>query len=466
MHKNLIKILSLILIVANSSLAFASGVEKLMKYATPAGSMSNINKGAIINDQQGGYVTGGSAILRAPRPITLQPLVVQTPKFAYDACTGSADFRFGGISYISGKEFTQFFKNVATASGAYAAKMFIKSANPQIENIMSDLEAIARDVNGMMMDQCGTAQMIAGGVYNALNSGNQQTCMMQSNINKSSRDMYEATDKCKSNPDRHGDTGKNDELKSMLGNEFNLVWKALSKTDGSDLGFKELILSVSGTIIGRKVEESFQFTNKPSLVLNNDLLEQYIGVQKKAGRAKLYQCDTKDKCLSPVETEVVLQEKDTIYGNISRILTGLIPKISTGKGILTDEEEAIISFSSVPIIQLIEMEIVSKASTEDMLVRTHEFLEVISYDIVTNFLSNMLQQVSSAVAALEYSQLDNTVIQNFNSQVVEIRRFITDSKFAAFKRLQVVTQYKERLSQQQRAFEGAYSRFLEQNFQG
>jgi hypothetical protein len=37
---------------------------------------------------------------------------VQTPKFAFDACTGSADFRFGGLSYISKKEFSEFFKNM------------------------------------------------------------------------------------------------------------------------------------------------------------------------------------------------------------------------------------------------------------------------------------------------------------------------------------------------------------------
>jgi len=465
MQKNLIKLIFFVFVANINSLSLASGIEKLIKYASPSGSMSNVNKGAIINDQQGGYMTGGSAILRAPRPITLQPVVVQTPKFAYDACTGSADFRFGGLSYISSKEFTHFFKNVATASGVYAAKMYIKSASPQIENIMSDLEAVARDINGMMMDQCGTAQMIAGGVYNALNSGNQQQCMMQGNINKSSRDMYEATDKCKSNPDRHGDTGKDDELKSMLGSEFNLIWKALSKAEGGDLSFKELIMSVSGTIIGKKVDGSFHFTNKPSLVLNNDLLEQYIGVSKKAGKVKLYQCDTKDKCLNPTETEVVFSDTDTIKGNINRILDKLVPKIMKNREKLTDEEEALIAFSSIPLFQLIEMEMIHKAKPEDMMVRTDEFIEVVCYDVVTNFLSAMLQQAHTSVAALEYSQLDNTVIKNFTEAIGEVRKYLTDSKFAAFKRLQIITQVKERLTQQQRAFKAAYGRFIEQNTQ-
>jgi len=474
-NKSLLLKLILIIVVSGSHATFASGIDKLMKYASPDGSMSNVNKAAIINDQQGGYMTGGSVILRAPRPKTLQPLTIQTPKFAFDACTGSADFRFGGLSYISGKEFTQFFKNMGTAAGAYGVKMLIKSACPQCEDIMSYMETVARDINGMMMDQCASAQALAKGTFSMLNSSDQQKCLIKGNIGKSNKDMYEASDKCKSNPDRHGEAGDEDELKSLLGDEFNLVWKALGKGSGGDLDFKELIMSISGTIIGRKIDGSFHFNNKPSLVLNNDLLEQYIGVHKKAGKVKLYQCDESKKCLNPIEVEVVLGENDTIYGNISRILEGMIPKVFEGKGAFTDEEEAVIAFSSIPIIQLIEMEIIHKGKTEkgkdvinstDMIVRMQEFLEVVSYDVVTNFLMQMTNQASNAVAALEYAQLDDTVIKNFTAQVTDVRRFITDSKFSAFKRLQVMMQYKERLVLQQRSFKAGFGRFLEYNTQG
>ena len=471
----LLKAFTLIIVAFGSHTSFASGIDKLMKYAAPAGSMSNVNKAAIINDQQGGYMTGGSVILRAPRPKTLQPLTIQTPKFAYDACTGSADFRFGGLSYISSREFTQFFKNMGTAAGAYAVKMLIKSACPQCEDIMSYMETVARDINGMMMDQCAGAQALAKGAFSMLNAGDQQKCLMKGNIGKSNKDMYEASDKCKSNPDRHGEAGDEDELKSLLGNEFNLVWKALGKGSGGDLDFKELIMSISGTIIGRKIDGSFHFNNKPSLVLNNDLLEQYIGVHKKSGKVNLYQCDENQKCLNPTEVETILGENDTIFGNISRILESMIPKIWAGKGTFTDEEEAVIAFSSIPIVQLIEMEIIHKGKSEkgqdvinsnDMIVRMQEFLEVVSYDVVTNFLMQMTNQAAAAVAALEYAQLDDTVIKNFTAQVTDVRRFITDSKFSAFKRLQVMMQYKERLVLQQRSFKAGFGRFLEYNTQG
>ena len=92
-------------------------------------------------------------------------------------------------------EFTQFFKNMGTAAGAYAVKMLIKSACPQCEDIMSYMETVARDINGMMMDQCAGAQALAKGAFSMLNAGDQQKCLMKGNIGKSNKDMYEASDK-------------------------------------------------------------------------------------------------------------------------------------------------------------------------------------------------------------------------------------------------------------------------------
>lgn len=96
--------------------------------------------------------------------------------------------------------------------------------------------------------------------------------LIQGNIGKTNKDLYEASDKCKSNPDRHDNTGEEDELKFLVSNEFNLVWKALSKGSSGDFDFKELIMSISGTI-GHKIDGCFHFNNKQSLVLNNDLME-------------------------------------------------------------------------------------------------------------------------------------------------------------------------------------------------
>src|SRR5689334_17136624 len=125
------------------SSCLASGIDRLVQYASPDGAMHNVNSPEIIKDQAGGYMTGGSILLRGPRPKELQPINIQTPRLRYDACTGSGDFRFGSLSYISTGEFSSFLKNVAQATGAYLVKMSIKTACPQCEDIMTYLETVA-----------------------------------------------------------------------------------------------------------------------------------------------------------------------------------------------------------------------------------------------------------------------------------------------------------------------------------
>jgi conjugative transfer pilus assembly protein TraH len=170
-----------------------AGLDGLMQYVSPEGSMSNVNTPAIIKDQSGGYMTGGSILLRGPRPKELSPLNIQTPKLKFDACTGSGDFRFGAMSYISATEFNDFLKGVARASGAYLVKMSIKTACPQCEDIMTYLETVARDINSLTMNQCAMAQSLAAGAFSKLASREKQHCMMESNAANRSNDMFDTT---------------------------------------------------------------------------------------------------------------------------------------------------------------------------------------------------------------------------------------------------------------------------------
>ena len=438
------------LLVVMPNLASA-GLEGLVKFASPEGAMHNVTAPQVVKDQTGGYMTGGSILLRGPRPKELQPISVQTPKLKYDACTGSGDLRFGAFSYVSAKEFGAFLKNVARASGAYMLKMAIKSACPQCEDIMTYLETVARDINGLMMNQCSMAQSIAEGAFSKLTSGERQSCMMKANASGSRKDMFETTRSCQ---DRAGEgQGVDDKFESMLGDEFNLVWKALSKGTGADSNLKELMMSVSGTIIGIKRDGGYVFTSKPTLLQDKALLEKYIGSSSGGSKVKLYSCDNPHKCLSPSEVEVTLAPNETLYGNVSKILRSLVEKVQSDNPKLTDEEEALIGFSSIPVLQLIEMELASKAKSSDLLVRMSEFIEVLCYDVITNYLEIMLGRVTASVRALEHTQVDDTIIKNFMMDAESTRKFLTDAKFLAYKKLQTITQVKERLKQQQKEFE-------------
>lgn len=446
-----------------TSTSLADGLDGFLKFAGQGGSMTSINKGAVISDQRSGYMTGGSIIARGPRPVDLQPLGVQLPSIEFDPCTGSGDLRWGGFSFIKGAEFARYFKAVAASSGSYVAKMAIKQICPQCEDIMSYLESVARDINGMTFGQCEQGKAIADGLMGKFNAATSQKCLAKSSIAKGGSDLHEATEKCQDNPDRYGETGDEDQLKSMLPDNFNLVWKALSNGDGNaPTGMKELIMSISGSIIVTKRDSISTISTLPSLVEKEDLLEQYIG-KPGAGssKIKLYVCDDQTKCLKPVATEKTLDNKeDTLYGKVETTLNSILDKIVVNEGALSDEEQALIEYSQIPIISLFEIELALKnKQSVATLAGNSEFIEVVCYDMVTNFMQKMLNEAKLAVDTLETAQLDNSSIERFNRNIESVQALLKDKKYQAMDKLQTIIAVKERLLKQQDIFEMGFSRF-------
>ena len=442
---------------------FATGLDNFMKFGERGGSMTSINKGAVISDQKAGYMTGGSIISRGPRPMDLQPLGVQLPSAAFDPCTGSFDLRFGGFSYIKGAEFAKYYKAVASGSGAYLVKMAITQGCPQCEGAMSDLEAIARDINGMTFNQCEQGKAIAEGLMGKFNAAKNQKCLAKSSIKKGGSDLHDATKKCQDNPDRYGEAGDDKELKSMLPDNFNLVWHALSHGSGeAPSGMKEMIMSISGSIIGLKHDGVTTISTLPSLIEKDDLLEQYIG-KPGAGtsKVKLYVCNENTKCLKPIVQEVSLDNRaDTLYGKVEVTLKSILDKIISNKGELSDEEQALIEYSQIPIITLFEIELAMKnEKSVSLFAGNSEFVEVVCYDMVTNFMQKMLSEAKTAVGSIEAAQIDNTAIERFNDNLKNVQFLLRDKKYKAMDKLQTIIAVKERLTKQQDVFEMNFNRY-------
>jgi conjugative transfer pilus assembly protein TraH len=456
----LVLIILIQLIIAE---VLATGLDNFMLYSARGGSMTSINKGAVISDQKAGYMTGGSIISRGPRPMDLQPLGVQLPSAAFDPCTGSFDLRFGGFSYIKGAEFAKYYKAVASGSGAYFVKMAITQGCPQCEGAMSDLESIARDINGMTFNQCEQGKAIAEGLMGKFNAAQNQKCLAKSSLVKGGSDLHDATQKCQDNPDRYGEAGDDKELKSMLPDNFNLVWHALNRgRELSDARMMELMMSISGSIIVTKRNGVSAFKTLPSLVEKEDLLEKYMG-KSGTGTSKInvYICDEKQKCLNPIAQEWVVSDKSsTLYGRVETALQSIINKIDSNKGELSDEEQALIEYSQIPIITLFEIELALKnKDSVSLFAGNSEFVEVVCYDMITNFMQKMLHEAKTAVDSIETAQIDNTAIERFNKNIERVQLLLRDKKYKAMDKLQTIIAVKERLTKQQDVFEMNFNRY-------
>jgi len=458
MKQILISILTL-----SISLNSIAGIENLMKYTHPEAE-SNLNKPEVIKDQSGGFFTGGSLLIRSPRPKTLEPFHIETPKFKFDPCTGSADFRFGSFSHIKLSKYTEFLKKIPTAAAGYAVKMGIKTFCPQCETIMTDLERVTNEINSMMLDQCALSKSLGEGLISKLNASSQQKCMMQSNISGGTRDMYENMDECNKNSEKYGNSGE-EQMKSTLGNEFNLAWKALSKngSDTSNSEMLELMMSISGTLVGKKDNEGkWKFINYASLFSDSKQIENFIG-NSSSTKVDLYSCNEKTKCLNISRTSKILN--DTLYKNIQTNISSITKKIIDNKdaSTLTEDEKTLVSFSTIPIISLIEQDLILKGINSDVLVSNSELIEVICYDVVSNYLTSLLLATQKEIKALELGSNEPDIINNFYSSIEDTRRVINSHKMTAYSRATIILQGKEQMTQKMNMIRNRFSRSLAVN---
>ena len=160
--------------------------------------------------------------------------------------------------------------------------------------------------------------------------------------------------------------------------------------------------------------------------------------------------------------QVLKSRSDTLYGKVESTLGSIIDKIHENKGALSDEEQALIEYSQIPIISLFEIELAlrNKESVVN-LAGDAEFIEVVCYDMVTSFMRKMLLEAKNAVDELQTAQLDNTPIERFNKNLEAVQLLLRDKKYEAMKKLQMIIAVKERLTQQQKVFQLGFSRFVD-----
>jgi hypothetical protein len=269
----------------------------------------------------------------------------------------------------------------------------------------------------------------------------------------------------KSKKDDGRDITKNPNLESQLGDNFNLVWKALAKkavsnSDGNDL--KQLLMSISGTIIGTKDADSkHSIIHKKSLV-NRDLIKDLMGVGGSGdNKTKLYKCDETDKCLKLTIEEKSIAADAVFFNHVARLINQIVDKVYLNEGKLTEEEETLVALSSMPLIAKIEMDLAIYSTKANVALNQTEFIEALCFDVVTSYLSLLLQSVQEAVGELTFSQLaDGEVFKAFDAETRSIMRLLAEQKNAAFKRYDVIAAGKTRLQQDRQFFKQKFEDFL------
>lgn len=442
-----------------------AGLDTLIKNVFPSGTMSNVTKAAITREQEAGHLTGGSVVIKTPAEPGMQLIYAQSPSCKMGGLPCGAQFEMfgGGVSMVSGTELMNHLKGLVQNAVTYGGMMAIKTLCPHCQDLMEWLDAKADWINQMAKTDCEDMQKLVDGMASKLEAGFRATRQADMVLAGGGKDAGYISANSKKDDGR--DITKNPELESQLGDNFNLVWKALAKkaspsSDGKDL--KELLMSISGTIIGTKDSAGKVSVIHKKSLLNKDLIKDFMGVGGSGStKVKLYVCDSDDKCLKPSVVEKPVDKDSVLFDRVAKLIEQIVEKVYLNEGDLTSEEETLVSLSSMPLINKIEMDLGIYANKANVALSQTEFIEALCFDVVTSYLAILLQEVQEAVGELAFAQIaDGEAFKAFDLETRETMRMLAVHKNVAFKRYDTIAQSKARLQQDRQFFNQKFEDFF------
>jgi conjugative transfer pilus assembly protein TraH len=423
-------IVLLIMVCFSLSAAAANFSQKLEGFLTKANVASNVSSGGSYHDQMGGFWTGGGLRTRAPIQ-EMRFANVQLPKFS--AGCGGIDLFMGGFSYINSEQLKMLAENIMSNAGQFAFSLALKTALPQVESVMQQLEEAARFMNGLGINSCETAATLVGGMWPKSAAASDMVCASMGAENNRLTSYVAGKHSCSSDSNRSGilSESQNSSFKDMLIDDYNLVWEALNKNKAESnhsSAFKkerELMLSAVGTIISKsrshneeedKAEDNRQIIYKPSLINDNflevmvygsDLYDGKGGKSSASRDVQKYSCED-EKCLTLKQEPLRIPRNQALINKVANLIVSIENKIrregSGDKVELSIEERNLIETTRLPIAKIINVQAAFGRSGAAM--SAVNFADEIAFDIALTYLEDIVDRVSLALSHIEQLKLN------------------------------------------------------------
>lgn len=361
---------------------------------------SNTSSPQVWQGQAAGYASGGSLYARTSvRQIQLVSLALPD----INAGCGGIDAYLGSFSMINGENFQRYVKQIMGNAAGYFFDLALQTTVPEMKQAKDFLQKMASDINSSNMSSCQAAQGIVGGLWPRTQVSQQKVCQDiagESNIFSdwaASRQGCTVGGQYGSVTDRAGDSEKDQVLKNK-----NLIWDSLGKNrlfDGNR-ELKEFAMSLTGTLI---FNSQGNITPLTPLTTNQDILRAMLN----GGKAKIYRCDTTDLCLNPTLSDVSISETNALNGQVRAMLTSIQNKAVSDTA-LSEKEKGFISSTKVPVLKyLVDPQSLGVATT-----LLFQLADYISYDILMQYMQEMIQQARVMLASSNYPQPAMEVLQD------------------------------------------------------
>ncbi|HCE6135893.1 TPA: conjugal transfer protein TraH [Legionella pneumophila] len=405
---------------------------------------SNLTSPAAFESQAAGFFGGGSLYARNQ---VRQYQLVQLDLPSYRAGCGGIDLFTGSMSFLSSQKLVDLGKSVMTNAGAYAVDVMLASTVPELKQVRDYLQQLEQMANQASINSCQLSQNMVGGIWPKTAESQQKICKDQAAMGKEGlfSDYIQARMACSGNGfDRVMNKASQDpERKKQVVLNKNLVWSLLkTKTFlNSDRELAEMVMSLTGTLI---IDKEGKVINIPSLAGNADLINALIGAGNGAHTAKIWRCKdagSNSQCMQVSLQDITIPEASTLTYKVREIIRTINTKL------INDEKPGnrelnFLSMTSLPVMKFLS--VLNSMHYGSSAVDIEEYSMLIAQDLLTNYLTELLTEVSVATAG---SELNTDLIKEIQKRINEATMRVTSLDPKVGRKLQEKLTLIERMAQ-------------------
>lgn len=393
--------LSVLSMFSNS---YGSVSQDLDNFFNGMGYASNVTSPAAFESQAAGFFGGGSLYARNQ---VRQYQLVQLDLPSYRAGCGGIDLYTGSMSFLSNQKLVDLGKSIMTNAGAYAVDVMLASTIPEIKGVRDFNMYLEQLQNHSGINSCQLGENLIGGVWPKTAASQQKICKDQAAMGKEGlfSDYVQARMACSGNgfDNVMNKASVDPERKKQVVLNKNLVWSLLQAKSflNSDKELAEMVMSLTGTLI---IDKEGKVTNVPSLAGNADLINALIGTGSGTHSAKIWRCKdagNNSQCMHVNLQDMTIAETSTLTYKVREIIRSINTKL------MNDEKPGqrelnFLSMTSLPVMKFLS--VLNSMHYGSSAVDIEEYAMLIAQDLLTNYLTELLTEVSVATAGSELNE--------------------------------------------------------------
>lgn len=378
--------------------------------ATATGAVNTTKMSHYKNQLAGHFSLGGSS--RRIKVNRIQPVSIQRPHIKAD-CSG-IDVFLGGINYVDTQYFIDFMKNVGGSARSYAFALALETVSPQIASTLKYLTDMAQKMNLANISSCEAAASLVGAVVPRHAKMHQQTCTLLSSQSGRISDWVSGKRKC-------GEAGKeegtrtreaqeiNKKFPDILHGSYNVAWEVISKHSGWDQPLKEVIMSITGTVL--------VIDGVVKILPPKALEDEFFNAFAEGGKVTVYKCEGA-RCLTVTEEVRQIKPDDNHAARVRDMLDKIEDKIYTDTA-LDDQEKLLIEECQVPILKIIN--IMSAYHRNEAPINIQGYAEIIAHDLLNKHFKDLLEIVRYIAANMKDVQMNAEPLLEFIKQIRQVQ---------------------------------------------